>query len=84
MKTINYVFKKVIIYFLVCISASCGSFFIILDKFGYVSIFSSLLNFIINPLILVTFIMSAINILFFDFRIKIHFLLYRYFVFYII
>ena len=57
--------QKVIIYFLVCISASCGSFFIILDKFGYVSIFSSLLNIIINPLILVTFIMSAINILFF-------------------
>jgi len=57
--------KRIFTYFLICISASCGSFFIVLDKFGYLSFFSPFVNFFINPIILIIFLLSIMNIILF-------------------
>ena len=55
--------QRIFSYFMICLSASCGSFFLVLDKFGYISFFSFIVNFFINPIVLIAFILSIINII---------------------
>ena len=57
--------KKVFSFFIICISASCGSFFLVLDNFGHVSFFSCFVNFFVNPIVLIIFLISIVNIIMF-------------------
>ena len=61
----KFCFRKKFFLFLLFVFQLLAVLFLVLDNFGHVSFFSCFINFFVNPIVLIVFLISVVNIIMF-------------------